>query len=198
MTEQTLIQWVRGQLPPGERRQVTEWMIRCQDPALPLLLDGIMQAERDAERDRLLMDLGPVWAQLVSGWQGLLDQGRAVLMDAPAGDFVMASTQGAAPVLQLVRTDQGDLATLIAPFTGHFRLIYSSDAGQVELLGQASLGAQEQLQVALKGLDQRSTVWALSGPSLPQGSLLDQLAEALSTDEATRVLAAARLDPRPA
>ena len=196
MNERSLVQWVRGELPSDERRQVTEWMIRCRDPQLPLLLDGIMQAERDAERDQNLLGLGPAWTQLVQGWQSLVEQGRAVLLDAPAGDFAMASAQEQLPVLQLVEREEERLAILVAPTPGHFSLIISSDSGHVELLEQASLQAQEQLQVTMGAVGQRSTIWALSGAAGPKLSPIEQLSDALSASEATSVLSAVRLDPR--
>ncbi|MFT5582785.1 MAG: hypothetical protein ACI9VR_000361 [Cognaticolwellia sp.] len=199
MTEQTLTQWVRGQLPSDERRQVTEWMIRCQDPKLPMLLDGIMQAERDALPDQSLLDLGPAWTQLVVGWQRLLEQGRAVLLDAPAGDFVMASTQGEpATVLQLTQRADSPFATLTAPSVGHYRLMYSSDAGQVRLLADALLNQDQSLEYAMDHVEGRSTLWALRGAPQAGMSPLEQLHEVLSTPQAATVLAALRLDPREA
>ncbi|MED5371330.1 MAG: hypothetical protein VX899_09980 [Myxococcota bacterium] len=197
MTEQTLVQWVRGELPAPERRRVTEWMIRCRDPQLPLLLDGILQAERDARRDAGLAARGAPWASFVAGWQTLLEQGRAVLLDAPAGTFALASDE-AAPVelLQLLESDPGPMAVVTAPQPGHYHLIVTDDGGRVQRLGHQRLNAGQSFERELPQPGERSTLWALRTPDQSAAPAIALLQEALGGQGSAEVLGALRLDPR--
>ena len=69
MTEETLRRWVRGQLPPAERREVSRWMLRCTDPELPELLQALTREARDEARDADLIAQGR--GALVRAWRAL-------------------------------------------------------------------------------------------------------------------------------
>jgi hypothetical protein len=76
-----LRRWVRNDLSPTERREVTRWLVRTADPRVHVALASLVEQHADELADVTLAEKGPLWAELVSRRARLLDDGHLVLAD---------------------------------------------------------------------------------------------------------------------
>lgn len=120
--------WVRGTLPPDERREVGRWMLRSSDPSLPNIMQGLIHEHEEELADSALRLRAPGRGFLIDLWAQLLDIGRAVLepLGPPglAGGAVLgtaATTSGLRfrnagedVAIDVVLTGAGYLASLFA------------------------------------------------------------------------------------
>lgn len=138
MTEQTLSAWLDGGLTPERRREVTRWMLRCDDPALPVLMQGLIRRQAEARADATLLRQAPGRDWMVRAWASLLEARRAawsvgegrrpaLAMLAPGGeplsvhleaDGVLRPTLSVGPeafVALVVTTDRPSEDLLVGP-----------------------------------------------------------------------------------
>lgn len=184
MNEELLRRWVRGELPAGERRVVTRWIVRCTAPELGPLLVGMAREAQQERVDAVVAARGPRWARLVERWNTLLDAGRA---SVSAGDdaLVLASVDGAAPgtPLGLEDVDGARHATLLAgddPDEEAALFLTDDDGATTRLAGPAPATAAMRAPLPSER-GPRATVWAVRGPALPRdGDAGDALGEVLA------------------
>ncbi len=168
MNEATLRRWVRGELAPGERREVSRWIVRCTDPNLGPLLHGLAIEATEERADAALSARGGPWRRLVASWRALVDAGLAELSTGAEPSLILADlgVEDAGPALRLVERDGALFAALRlreelaeAPVT----LFLSDDDGRVEVLTSAEVG-DERLAPLPDPLGPRATIWAVLDP----------------------------------
>lgn len=71
--------WVRGTLPPDERRTVGRWMLRSSDAALPSIVQGLIREHQEELADAALRARAPERGFVLELWAWLLDSGRATM-----------------------------------------------------------------------------------------------------------------------
>jgi hypothetical protein len=76
-----LRRWVRNELTPTERREVTRWLVRTADPRVHVVMTSLVEEHADEVADAKLAAKGPWWAELVTRRARLLDDGHLVLAD---------------------------------------------------------------------------------------------------------------------
>jgi hypothetical protein len=192
MNEATLRAWVRKELPPEERREVTRWMIRCTDPALPLILHGMVRELEESPVDAALAAMGRVWSQIVEGWNQLVDLGFASWSDQAQGQIVVASADPSAPGSALSVTEAGGAWLVeVSGEIGATVQIYLTDAaGLAQTAVEGTIGEDGWLRETIELPDTVAvTLWAAIGETLREASsAADALADALA-DDATAVYA---------
>ncbi len=157
MTEDRLRAWVRGELSGEERREVTRWLVRCTDPRLPALLQGMLREQRDEAADAQLAARGPVWSRLTEAWQRLVEAGEAIVV-LPEPTLVLASAD--ADPLRLEERD-GELVAVGEIDEG--AIFLTDDTGRSELLVGPGRGP---LSVPIPAaLGPRATLWLTEGPA---------------------------------
>lgn len=170
MTEETLRRWVRGQLPPAERREVSRWMLRCTDPELPELLQALTREARDEAQDADLIAAGR--EALVRAWRALLAAGQAGLSVGEAPALVLAGVgPGAPPPLLSLRVEGDRLRLdLHLPEAAEVALWASRDLGPPQaLLSPRPLASGPHAnRVSIDASADRLTLWLLRGAGLPE------------------------------
>ena len=185
MDEATLRSWVRGELDKTRRREVTRWMLRCDDPRLPDVLSGLITEWEEEQADERLLARLPGLGWLTEAWERLLDAGAATFQPPVAA---LATLAGAGDELVLVRGDEGVYPLLTLDGAAEVAAWVTDDADGVTLLepprprpaGRHALAAWR-----ADPDDGRVRFWVAVGAGVPQ-----DLEEALATQ---RVLAV-RLD----
>jgi len=160
MNEQTLRAWVRGELSAPERRDVTRWIIRCSDPQLPAVLEGLAVEARESSAER-------AWSELTEAFYRLLDQGRAFLQGAHLGPVVLASADER-PSEPVVLLPDGDQHITIQHPPGT-RLVLSQPDGDVARI-------PERIPTPAAG----SVVWAIAAETPVAQDAHDDLRGALA------------------
>ncbi len=169
MTEDRLRAWVRGELSGEERREVTRWLVRCTDPRLPALLQGMLREQRDEAADAQLAARGPVWSRLTEAWQRLVEAGEAIVV-LPEPTLVLASAD--ADPLRLEERD-GELVAVGDIDEG--AIFLTDDTGRSELLVGPGPGPLEAAIPAARA--SRATIWLTrgTGDDLSQATLVRAL-----------------------
>ena len=176
--------WVRGTLPPDERRMVGRWMLRSSDTALPNIVQGLIREHQEELADAALRARAPERGFVLELWARLLDLGRAtmealrppemaggaVLGGAAAGSgLVFRSVKGEVVIDALVAGDQ-KLASLLA----------TTDLADEHLLFEpAILVPGTYAAVAAwtpEERDGRVTFWLVLAPATSDAALLRDLA----------------------
>ncbi len=163
MTEERLRAWVRGELAGEERREVTRWLVRCTDPRIPSLLQGMLREQRDEAADARLGSRGPLWSTLTDAWRRLIEAGEA-LTTGPEPALVPAGVEALEPLRLEER--QGEL--LVVADTDGGALFLTDDTGRVDRL--AGPGAGELIARVPEELGPRPTVWLTAGPEPDLGA----------------------------
>ena len=176
MTEDLLRRWVRGELQPAERRDVSRWIVRCTAPDLGPLMQAIALEHRDEQRDAALSARGGVWLRLRVRWNALLDAGRAHVSLGDDAGLVPASVGAAADVMPLtiVVEDAGARVTFAlfpAPAAPIEAALYlTDDDGHVSRLIAAAVIAGPLSAHIPATAGARATVWAVCASALPRDS----------------------------
>jgi len=195
MTEEMLKRWTRGELRGEERREVTRWVVRCTDPQLPVLLQGMIREARYEAADQGLASRGGLWSRLVEAWGTMLEAGRAGLTTGLGPSLVLASDDEEVPAEVLsVRLMPAPEVQLRLSESTEAAIYLSSDEGDcVRLWGPAP--AQADVAAPIPDLaGGRTTLWAVWGEGLPRrAEALEELLAALSEPGVTRE--ALRLEP---
>lgn len=183
MTEETLRRWTRGELDPGERREVSRWIVRCTDPSLGPLLHGMAIEAAEARADAALAARGGLWSRLVASWSALLDAGLAELTTGAEPALILAGLQAEAtePALRLIEREGAPTVVLSVPAAmadEPVTFFLSDDAGRVQLLEGAS-GDRERRARLPVALGPRPTIWAVLGLPGSESDAATLLATAL-------------------
>lgn len=192
MNEANLRRWVRGELGPAERREVSRWIVRCTDPNLGPLLHGLAIEAAEARADAALAARGGLWSRLLASWSALLDAGLAELTVGAEPSLILAELPAEAtePALRLVERGGALVAVLSLPVAiadDPVAFFLSDDVGQVQVLTGTS-GERERHAPLPDALGPRTTIWAVIGTSNLEGDAATMLATALEQPE-RRVLA---------
>ena len=155
MTEDRLRSWVRGELSGEDRREVTRWLVRCTDPRIPALLQGMLREQRDEVADRQLSARGPVWTRLTEAWQRLLEAGEAFAAP-PEPTLVLASAD-----TDPLRLEEQDGQLRVVGNTDGGALFLTDDTGRSELL--AGPGPGPLTAPVPANLGPRPTLWLTAG-----------------------------------
>ncbi|MCK6502769.1 hypothetical protein L6R53_05120 [Myxococcota bacterium] len=179
MTEDTLRAWLRGHLSPVRRREVTVWMLRCKDPALPLLLEALTREYEDEQADRRLLARVPGASPVVEGWRWLLEMGRAAWTAGQSAAALAVLSTGERVTeegLLVVAAEEGALRLGVRLRTGgQVALFVSDDAGGAptallnEPLGPGTWNDLAAWQPELG--DGRITLWLFFAPQTLPDSL---------------------------
>jgi len=174
MDEMTLRRWALGTLPSQERRDVSRWLVRCTDPALPALLHGILQDARDEQADAVLRRRGPLWTRLADAWQQLIDDSTAFLSSGQAAIALAEAGGPPPPPLQLA----ADRLHVSVPSGVRFALYVTDDNGRAETLCGPEESTGDRVVGVPRGLGARATFWLVWGAQLPVGEPLDVVGSA--------------------
>lgn len=175
MTEDLLRRWVRGELQPAERRDVSRWIVRCTAPDLGPLMQAIALEHRDEQRDAALSARGGVWPRLLVRWNALLDAGRAYATLGDDAGVVLASVGTAAdprsPLTIVVDGAGARVTFALSPAPSpaiEVALYLTDDDGVVSRLiaPTALTGSLSAPLPATSG--PRATVWAISASAIPR------------------------------
>lgn len=167
MNETDLRRWVRGELPPEERRAVSRWIVLCTDPRLGPLLQGLAIEAAEERADAALAARGGVWARLSEAWRALLDEGLAYLTTGAAPAVILAEAMEDRPPPEL-RLIEGDGALVVALRTSAgsdprlVTLYLSDDEGQISALPTRVDGPMALATLPMT-LGPRPTIWAVLG-----------------------------------
>ncbi len=171
VTEDQLRRWIRGELSRAEGRQVARFVVRCRDPRLPGLLQGMAEELKEERADARLSARGPAWAGLVDAWTRLLDSAAAAWRPATGG-LVLAGAEDDGAYAIGFRTDPHLLVEITPPDPGDLLLVVATDdTGRASRLHGP--GGAAPLLAAPDPLPPRWTVWAVWGPAAEWAALAD-------------------------
>lgn len=164
MNETDLRRWVRGELPPEERRAVSRWIVLCTDPRLGPFLQGLAIEASEERADAALVARGGVWGRLNRAWRELLDAGLAQLSAGATPAVILAegTEEAPGPDLRLSERDGGlvvSLRTPVSPDPALATLFLSDDDGQIQALPTRREG-REIFAALPANLGPRPTIWA--------------------------------------
>lgn len=162
MTEAELRAFVRNELPSDERKNVARWLVRCTDPDLPVLLQGLVREYRDEQADAALRSAGR--SGLVDAWEALLAAGR--VWTSGLEPTLVPAAEGGAPVL--VIEVLGGLRFVVAHPSEISVLVLTDDEGTRRVLAGPGRGPLRGELAPPFGT--RPTVWLMSGQSADPGS----------------------------
>lgn len=195
MNEDRLRQWVRGQLSPTDRREVTRWVVLCTDPDLGPLLEGLTREFHEEQAQTRLRGFGAQWQALVDCWTALLDAGSAGLL-GPGARPALASADRQAPWLTLAGASTGVRVTVGHSVGSFVALVLTDDQPQARLLRAPAPVATDPFTVdAPHPQAARPTLWGLRGAQLPQTADPLQLL-LLALDDPHVEAVSIRWDPR--
>jgi hypothetical protein len=181
MDEQTLRAWIRGTLTPPRRREVTIWMLRCNDPHLPALMEALTREYEDEKADERLLNTVPGARILVDAWHWLVDAGRAAWTagDASSALAVLSTAVPVEPDGLAVQESHGGVLQLTIRLSAasDVAVFVSDDSGtDPSTLLAEHLNAGTWANIAAwqpEPGDGRTTFWLAIGSS-PPGPTLDQ------------------------
>lgn len=169
MELERLRSWVRGELGPRDRRDVTRWILRTTDHRLPGVLTALTREWEEEQADQKLLDRRADRAWLVDAWQWALRQGAAALsvdVDATPGLQLLDTSEDVPDPLtvQEVGPDRVDV-TVHLQASASFTVFAAPDGGEVvRLIGQDTAeGAQRPFGYQSDPGDGRTTFWLFVG-----------------------------------
>lgn len=174
--------WVRRDLPPKERRQVTRWLLRNADPSIPDLVQGLIREWEEEQADARVVARRPAAAAILDAWRWMLEQGRTAL--ALDGDtipgLVLQSDEEDAPEALVVRDGKEDVQVEVWLDRACFVAVFVTPDGRdevVTLIPPTPLAAGQQAPRHWRPEpeDGRTTFWLVQGPTPPPDSLVEAL-----------------------
>jgi hypothetical protein len=197
-----LRRWVRDELAPTERREVGRWILRCGDPALPVVLQGLIREHEQEQADAALRARRPDRAFVTDLWRSMLDAGQgwiqALAPDVLPSGAVLGG-DASAPPLSIHAAGTDVTVVVHVPVTCVATVFATSDRGDEFILldsTRLSAGTHPLWRAWTPEADEgRVTFWLLRQPAGARPCVSLAAAAALTTHGSGVLVAARWVDP---